>query len=310
MMLKRDRGQAFAVTVIFLTVMVGMTAAVLDVGSWYRADRALQATADAAALAGAQALPEDETSAEALAKEYVEKNGGNLSALDISFSSKATQSDTITVEAERPAPGFFARIFGVDSVTVGARATARAGGISEAKYVAPITVNEKHPMLTGCTPPPCAGPGYPTEIELLNLHKPGSQDAAGSFGLIDLRSNGGGNPGASEMASWMEKGFGEYMKIGDYDAAPSTNFNNSQFKGALDLRLGTELLFPVYRKLTGPGTNAKFEIIAWVGFVPTKFTGSGDQGKVFGYFTEVIWEGVLLSSGPPAFGVKTVSLVE
>lgn len=309
MKLKRDCGQAYVVTVLFLAVLLAMTAAVLDVGSWYRADRALQGTVDAAALAGAQALPEDPVEAEALAKEYVEKNGGNVSALEISFSTKATDSDTITVAAERTAPGFFARIFSIDSVTVGASAAARGGGISAAKYVAPITVNEKHPMLQ-CAPPPCSGADYATEIELLNLHKPGAKDAAGSFGLIDLRANGGGNPGANEMAEWMEKGYGKYMNLGNYDAAPSTNFNNSQFKGALDLRIGTEVLFPIYRKITGPGTNAKFEIIGWVGFVPTKFVGNGESGKVFGYFTQVIWEGILVESGDPAFGVKTVSLVE
>ena len=303
-------GQAYVVTVLFLTVLLAMTAAVLDVGSWYRAQRALQATVDAAALAGAQALPEDEFEAEVLANEYVEKNGGNLSALEITFASTVSGTDTIRVKGERLAPGFFSRIFSIDSVTVGARAVAQAGGVSEAKYVAPITVNEKHPMLQDCAPPPCAGPDYDTEIELLNLHKPGGKDAAGSFGLIDLRADGGGNPGASTLAQWMAEGFDQYMSLGNYDAAPSSNYNNSQFKSALDLRLGTEVLFPIYRKLTGPGTNAEFEVIGWVGFVPTKFTGSGDQGKVFGYFTNVIWEGVLADSGGPSFGVKTVSLVE
>jgi hypothetical protein len=303
-------GQAYVVTVLFLTVLLAMTAAVLDVGSWYRAQRAVQATVDAAALAGAQALPEDQFQAEALAKEYVEKNGGNLSALEINFSTKVSGTDTIRVRGERAAPGFFSRIFSIDSVTVGARAVAQAGGVSEAKYVAPITVNEKHPMLQNCAPPPCSGPDYDTEIELLNLHKPGGGDAAGSFGLIDLRADGTGNPGANELAEWMEKGFDQYMPLGDYDAAPSTNFNNSQFKGALDLRIGTEVLFPIYRTLKGPGTNAEFEIIGWVGFVPSKFVASGDKGKVFGYFTKVIWEGILAESGDPSFGLKTVSLVE
>ena len=54
---RSDRGQATVLTLVFLVVLLGMAALVLDIGSWYRADRATQNTADAAALAGAQALP-------------------------------------------------------------------------------------------------------------------------------------------------------------------------------------------------------------------------------------------------------------
>jgi hypothetical protein len=307
---KRDCGQATVLTVLFLTVLVAMAAAVLDVGSWYRADRALQATADAAALAGAQALPEDPTTARALALEYAGKNGGGISAGDVSITGTVVANDTITVEGDRPAPGFFAKIFSIDSVTVRAGAKARAGGISAAKYVAPIVVNEKHPKLQ-CDPPPCSGPEHATELDLIKLFGGGGgSDAAGAFGLIDLRENGGGNPGASEIAGWMENGADWYMPLGNYDSAPSANFNNGQFRAALDLRLNTEVLFPIYRKITGQGTNAEYEIIGWVGFVPTSFKATGSSGKVYGYFTKVIWEGLLATSGGPSFGAKTVSLVE
>jgi hypothetical protein len=308
---RRDSGQATVLTVLFLAVLIAMAAAVLDVGSWYRADRALQATADAAALAGAQALPENPAAATALALQYAGKNGGGITAGDISITTTVLPNDTIAVDGERSAPGFFAKIFSIDSVTVGAGAKARAGGASAAQYVAPIVVNEKHPKLQ-CDPPPCSGPEHATEIDLIKLFGSGSSDAAGAFGLIDLRADGSGNPGASEMAGWMLNGFDQYMAIGNYDSAPSANFNNSQFKGALDLRLNTEVLFPIYRKITGSGTNAEYEIIGWVGFVPTSFKATGSSGKVYGYFTKVIWEGILTSSGSGSLstGVKTVSLVE
>ena len=50
----KQSGQALVLTVVMLVSLLGMAALVLDVGSWYRAKRNLQATADAAALAGAQ----------------------------------------------------------------------------------------------------------------------------------------------------------------------------------------------------------------------------------------------------------------
>ena len=44
-------------TALFMVVMVGMTAFVVDVGSWFRAQRATQSTVDAAALAGRSGAP-------------------------------------------------------------------------------------------------------------------------------------------------------------------------------------------------------------------------------------------------------------
>ncbi len=52
-----ESGQALVFVVVVLFVLVGMAALVIDGGSWYRAQRQLQRAADAAALAGAQELP-------------------------------------------------------------------------------------------------------------------------------------------------------------------------------------------------------------------------------------------------------------
>jgi uncharacterized membrane protein len=54
---KNERGQVFGITALSLVLLLGLTAFVLDVGSWYRTQRRLQGTADAAALAGAQNPP-------------------------------------------------------------------------------------------------------------------------------------------------------------------------------------------------------------------------------------------------------------
>jgi hypothetical protein len=83
-------------------------------------------------------------------------------------------------------------------------------------------------------------------------------------------------------------------------------------KGSLDPRVGTVLLFPIYRKLTGTGTGAKYEIIGWVGFKLTGMELQGNKEKLFGEFTEVIWDGILVDSGPGSLvnGVKVVELVE
>lgn len=71
----REGGQALVIVVLFLFVLLGMAAMVIDVGYAYYAHRNLQADVDAAALAGAQELP-DPSRAEAVAYEYSGQEGG------------------------------------------------------------------------------------------------------------------------------------------------------------------------------------------------------------------------------------------
>jgi hypothetical protein len=308
---KQSCGQAYVLTVLFLVVLLGMAAAVLDAGSWYRADRALQATVDAAALAGAQALPEDSGEASALANEYATKNGGG--SITVSFDTQVFEDDTIIVEGSRPAPGFFAKVFGVDSVTVNARAKARAGLPVAAKWVAPIVVNVKHDMLQNCpSDPPCKDD---TSLEYYHLKNKGVQnDGAGSFGFINLTGDNG--VGSNELGKWISDGFDQFLDVNqDYLVSTGNPFSSTNIKGALDEKVkeGDILLFPVYDQLKGTGTNAKYHIIGFAAFVITSMDLTGNNEKFFGHFVSVTWEAVqagTVSSAPPNFGVKNVSLID
>ena len=307
---RTERGQATVLTLVFLVVLLGMAALVLDLGSWFRADRDTQKTADAAALAGAQALPDDTGQAQSLASDYASKNGGGLDGTVIS--SSINTDDTIQVTIKRQSPGIFTKLFGIDSATVGSKATARVGPLNQALYVAPIVVNIQHPALhcggTQQRPIPCFG--QPTELDLLDLHSPGNGNAAGSFGLIDLTGNLGANVGAGTLASWMEHGYDHMMPLGKYSSAPSSNFNESKFQNALQDRIGDDVLFPIYDTLTGPGTNAQYNVIGWIGFHVTSYQANGSKGWVRGWFTKVIWAGIQgMTSSGSNWGAKTIQLV-
>jgi Flp pilus assembly protein TadG len=311
---RNERGQAMVLTVVFLVVLLGMAAMVLDVGSWYRADRDTQSTADAAALAGAQALPEDPAQAKTLAQQYAAKNGG-LGSGAITISSKVVTNDTIRVTVKRSAPGFFSKVVGVNSVSVGSTGVARSEGVTSVKYVAPITVHYKHPILN-CTGPssnPTCKPDFTKEttLNLEDLHQKGGGNGSGAFGLLNLNyGDPTGNIGAGTLADWLANGYQDYLPLGNYFSAPSANFNNSQFKASLDSVIGKEVLFPVYRLLTGPGSNAKYDIIGWVGFVITSYSANGSSGSLTGHFTTYNAQGVAATSGgTPYFGVKTIQLV-
>ncbi len=301
-----EAGQAAVITVLTLVVLIGMAAAVLDVGSWFRADRKLQADTDAAALAGAQALPEDTGFATSLALEYGAKNGDDIEAADITFTTTVDPYDTIVVASDKTTPGFFSGVFAIESVEVHANAAARTGTLSSALWVAPIVVNHLHPKLT-CKPLPCFG--EPTELEYhhLKANGPSGPAGSGSFGFINLVGNG--NPGTSDLRDQILRGFDDYMELGNYEARTGNPF--SAIKDALQMRIGEEMLFPVYKKLTGTGSGAKYDIIGWVGFVISDMDLAGNREKLYGHFTRVIWQGIPSSSaGSLSFGAYAVELIE
>jgi Putative Flp pilus-assembly TadE/G-like len=310
MNVRDERGQAIVVMVAFVAALLGVASLAIDAGSWFHSKRQLQAAADAAALAGAQALPESSADARALAIQYLSENGVTFDPQrdTISFSKDITTDDTISVHLEEDAPGFFSRVLGVDKVDVAANAAARSDNAHGALHVAPIAVNWKHPMLA-CQPLPCSDQ---TEIDLADLHKPHGGDAAGSFSLIDLDPKSNGSVGASTLGQWITQGFDKYLEPGDYYAVPSANFNSSAVVSAMDISVGQVLLFPVYRSILNPGSNAQFDIIGWVGFHVTGFDANGNPGKVFGWFTRRVSGGIQVTAddtSTPDFGVRVVQLV-
>lgn len=295
---RNERGQALVFTVVLLTGLLAMSALVLDVGSWYRAQRDTQSTADAAALAAAQELPESTGRASALAAEYVGKNGGGSSTVE--FSSAVSANDTVRVRIARPAPGFFARALGIDSVIVRGTAAARSSALGEARYAAPIAVDVRHPLLS-CTPDPCFG-----EETTLDLEKVGP----GAFRLLNIDGSRGGT-GQAILGAWIRSGYDGLMPLGDYFSDTGAKFNASDVKSAMNVVLGSELLFPLYDKVSGTGSNLTYNVVGWVGFIPTAFSGNGSRGRVTGSFTRVIWDGIGSESpSQSAFGAHTISLVE
>lgn len=304
--LRRDEGQVTVLTAVFIVVLLGMAGFVLDVGSWFRQQRLSQTTVDAAALAGAQSLPGDPAAASASATSFAIKNGG-VAGLNITVKTKWTPNDMISVTQNAPASGFFSKLFGINTVNVGAKASAVIEPPTEARYVAPIVVNIKHPFLSG---PGCPCFNVPTTLPL------GKTGAPGAFAMVNLiPDDTNGTIGASTLADWITNGYNDYLPLGIYFSDPGAKFNNNSIQDALQGRYFTDLLFPVYDTLTDQGSNAEYHIIGWAGFHLTHAAASGTSGDLSGYFTQVIWQGLVSKSGPfnpdvPDLGVRTVALID
>lgn len=140
-----DRGTVGIWMALASTVIVGAGALAVDLGSLYATHGQLQHTADSAALAAVNALP-DVDAATAAAQAYAEKNmpaaanGSVMAASDVisgnwdtdtrTFTAGATPLNALRIVTRRAqangnaAPTYFARALGRDSVDVVATATA------------------------------------------------------------------------------------------------------------------------------------------------------------------------------------------
>jgi Flp pilus assembly protein TadG len=301
-----ERGQAIVLTVLSLVVLLGMAALVLDVGAWFHQKRQLQATADAAALAGAQLLPDDPGGASAQAVTYGTKNGGGVAGADVTITSSRASNDTIAVKAKKTNNGIFSRIAGVMNVNIAATAKARVGAPASALHVAPMVVYCGHSLIQNCNNS-SKQPKFFTNTDL-NFDPMG---APGAFGMLNLDGSKG-TVGSSKEAAWISTGFDKYLGLGKYKSDPGAKFSSQNVRSALDGRVGTVLLFPVFDTLTGTGQNAQYDIIGWIGFHLTSYDVHGNGATLHGYFTEYIAEGIQATSGqgsPLAYGVRTVQLI-
>lgn len=252
MLRKGERGQVVGILAVSAAALIGMGAFVMDVGSWIRAHRQTQSVADATALAGAQALPGNTSGASTLALDYAGKNGGGVAGGDISYTSSTFANDTIAVTARATAPGFLSKVLGISSVNVNATAVARAYNLGSATYAAPFGISKDEDFLSGggC---PCFG-----QATSFDLNKTGP----GGFEVINIDGSRGGI-GQSTLAGWINDGLSTSMPLGWYYSDPGAKFNPAQVQGAMDDRVGSVLLFPVYDLTQGNGSNMQYRIVGW-----------------------------------------------
>lgn len=133
--LKDESGQALVMSILFMTLLLGFMALAVDVGILFRARRAVQSAADAAAVAAAMDYKLNGTNkltratnggvAAATANGYTNGAGGvvvTITPLNTGLYSWCAGCMQATVKA--PNPTFFMSLFNYNSIDVGARAVA------------------------------------------------------------------------------------------------------------------------------------------------------------------------------------------
>ena len=130
-------GQTLPLICFFMMSLLGVSGLVLDLGNGYTQRRAIQNEADAAAIAGADAIVSGNYSS--AAQQMAAKNGRPADQVSVTFDG----TDTVTVTVSRIAPTFFLKVFGKSSIPVSATAVARLEALAAVRgHVSPYAVKE------------------------------------------------------------------------------------------------------------------------------------------------------------------------
>jgi Flp pilus assembly protein TadG len=124
---RSEGGQALIMLVLGLVALVGFVALTIDVGLIFEGRRADQNAADAAALAGASALPADPATAKLRASDWAQKNGfvSGVGGTTVTVTTPYKgDSGKIEVVIKKPVSATFARVLGATTFPVTARAVA------------------------------------------------------------------------------------------------------------------------------------------------------------------------------------------
>ena len=143
-----ERGATLVLMAVLSAVLVAMLALAIDLGMLYDTRGEAQRAADAAALAGVSAfinvLPPSSpfVVAHDRAMDYAGQNTMRGTPIDTTTEVTAVVwQDTVQVTVARASVGtWFARIFGIRSVPIGARATAEASPAGNSTCLAPLAV--------------------------------------------------------------------------------------------------------------------------------------------------------------------------
>lgn len=315
MRIARDEsGQTIPFVVVFLVVLIGMLALVVDVGSWFRAQRQLQATADAAALAGAYSLP-DPLLAQSDATRYVTANvnANNTPPTTIAFPTPSApggvcnNNSCIAVDLNHKAQGLFAPVLNslLSSVTVRAHAQAAIVAPGNVKNVAPIAVQSSD----ACQPPGCTFPHHAT----LNFDDPGNQ-----FQLLNLDFHDPTTPqpaksvSTNDMANWTTAGYPGSLPTQSYYALNKNGIQNGQQVAFKSVATSQKvLLIPVFDPTKTDATTKSIFVIGWAAFLidSNGVNWNNNPHTLTGNFVKFIANGLPAGPGTPGQNFGVVSIV-
>ncbi len=355
----RRRGNTLVLTAVMMIVLMGMLAFALDLGYLYVTRTQMQRSADAAALAAAWELVDNESlvdstdtlqsseKARQKAVDYATRNpvlttAPQLGEEDVKIGFLANPSDPSSQmnfdSANRPnavwvnirrdtnmngeVSLFFAPLLGRDRVKLQSQATAavnnnirgfRTPSDGSNLGILPITLDEPtwNALLAGV-----GTDDWKWDAELENVTAgadgvlevnlyPQSTGSPGNRGMVDIGSSSNSTAdiarqilhGASPADLAHHGGKIELDENGELILNGDTGIS-AGVKDELASILGETRIIPVFRSVVGPGNNAQYTIVAFVGIriMEVKLTGKNTSKRVIIQPAKMVTIGAIPSS--------------
>jgi hypothetical protein len=291
-----EKGSALVLVSLAMVVIIGVASLVTDVGLMYLNSARVANAADAAALAGVQALPKHKVKAEAIARNYASKNGVSDVTVIISPDSK-----TLEVKAQRQIDLYLARVLGINTSTAAATSKATLEPVIGVKGIVPLGIPQQAFVF---------GQDY--------VLKFGGGDALGGgynsgwLGAIAIE-----DPGAKAYLDDLKLGFDKIITIGDILNVETGNISGFTFTGVqyrIDSCKHTPsctvysyypdcpkiIILPIIKNYTDVLNSAdkKIQVISFAAFLIQKVEGMGNENYITGQFIQYAVAGKSSTTGP------------
>ena len=212
-------GQTLPLICFFMMSLLGVSGLVLDLGNGYTQRRAIQNEADAAAIAGADAIVSGNYSS--AAQQMAAKNGRPADQVSVTFDG----TDTVTVTVSRVAPTFFLKVFGKSSIPVSATAVARLEALAAVRgHVSPYAV----PRTSTQTAPArrCSRRASPARTARSTCRRPTTRAAGAASGNVNKGTPSNIGPELSDQLPAGQLVIGGCLSVKSGASQPSGNIVN------------------------------------------------------------------------------------
>lgn len=289
-LLTEEKGSALVVLCLMLVFILGCTALVTDVGLMYANQIKVTNAADAAALAGVQALPDDQIKAEALAREYAAKNQVTDVMVNIYDNKKE-----IKVKTQRTIDLFFARVLGYQTSTATAQAKAILEPLTGVKGVVPLGVEEQTFIF-----------GEKYVLKYAAGDDPEGEYHPGWMGILALQG-----PGANLYLEDLKYGFDQEIKIGDVINVQTGNISGNTYDG-IQYRIDQCKHTPsctadcyvedcpkiMYVPVIRAYADKQVQVVGLTAFLVESVAGMGNENYIIGEFIQHTTSGSSSPTGP------------
>ncbi|MDB0580728.1 Tad domain-containing protein [Salinicoccus roseus] len=296
--LKKEDGSSFLLMALGMMLTLAVLGLVVDGGHLYMTKSHLQKTANAAALSGAQELPNSSEKVNQVVGEILDHHGEADSLL---FSDMEGET-LLHVGIGREVPVFFSTLFGVESVPVQAEAKAGLHAMTAGVGTVPLGMDESMELIYGDT--------YTLKVDA-------GDSETGNFGILALEG-----PGAKSYGESLKYGFDEELEVGDVINTQTGNIAGATREG-VNFRISNcpypdgdyqqrdcsrIMLIPVYKPLSSSGGQVKSVEITGFAYFYLASPMDAKDDSISGIFIKRVGAGESVGDAPLDRGAYTIKL--